>query len=649
MADQIDEIKNRLNVLDVVGSYVKLSKTGVNYRGICPFHSEKGPSFFVSPSRQMFKCFGCSVGGDIFEFIKRIEGVEFGDALKILAAKAGIELRKENPKLRTERQRLYEICDLAASFFEKQLQSSSWGKEAKEYLLKRGIKEETIKKWRLGYSPDTWQGLSDFLVGRGYKREEIVKAGLAVVPIAKSRWSRGLTEKSEQSRIHDGEAIGKKGLSAGRQETNSYDRFRGRIIFPIFDLNSQVVGFGGRVFKDADKKVPTTESSRIREEFGKTAKYINTPQTLLYNKSGILYGLNNAKLSVRKNNQCVLTEGYTDAIMAHQAGFENTVAVSGTALTQPHLNLLKRYSDNLLLAFDMDLAGDTATKKGINMAESSGFNIKVADTYEGAKDPAEIILENPKNWAESLSKAKAIMDYYFNSAFASFDKKNPDGKKAIGKIILPAIKRIQNKIEQSYWTQKLAESLGVTEEAVLGELKNVKESHASEGPLRTSESAGYKDGEIKTLTTEGRKKLLEEKIISLILKEPENLNLIGEDYSELFSDGVNKIIENIKKSPLQKEVGYEAIFADISQMEEHKDFFDTLALRAEVEYEEDSPEEFQLCLLQLKDIKLKHSLNNIFLAIKSEENEQKRDELVKEFDKKAKELHKCKELYKIQA
>ena len=264
-------------------------------------------------------------------------------------------------------------------------------------------------------------------MGRGYTRDEIVKAGLAV--------------KSEKG-------------------NNPYDRFRGRIIFPIFDLNSQVIGFGARIFKEADKK--------------ETAKYINTPQTLLYDKSNVLYGINYAKLAIRKQNHCVLTEGYTDAIMCHQAGFENTVAVSGTALTPRHLNLLKRYSDNLLLAFDMDLAGDNATRRGINLAESQGFNIKIIDTYSGAKDPAEIILENPQNWADSVENARTIMDYYFDSAFAKFDKSAPEGKKEIGRVILPAIKRLQNKIEQSYWVQKLAEKLGVKEEAVLEELKGVK-------------------------------------------------------------------------------------------------------------------------------------------------------------------------------
>lgn len=565
---QIDEIKNKLNVLDIVGSYVKLTKTGINYRGICPFHSEKGPSFFVSPTRQMWKCFGCGKGGDIFAFIKEIEGVEFGDALKILADKAGIVLKRASPQLQTERQRLYEICELSCSFFQKQLGNSSFGKEAKEYLLKRGIFEDSIKKWRLGYSPDTWQGLSDFLVGRGYDRQEIVKAGLAV--------------QSEKGK-------------------NPYDRFRGRIIFPIFDANSQVIGFGARIFKQSQQK--------------ETAKYINTPQTLLYDKSNVLYGINNAKVAIRKNNQCVLTEGYTDAIMAHQAGFENTVAVSGTALTDRHLNLLKRYTDNLLLSFDMDLAGDNATKRGINLAESSGFNIKIINSY-AEKDPADIIAEDPKIWEKSVKEARTIMDYYFDSSFAKFDKSNPEGKKEIGKVILPAIKRLQNKIEQSFWAQKLAEMLGVKEEAVLEELNAVKvENHVLQ-----QEPVMAKIGS----KIPPRKQLLEEKTLSLLVKSPENLNLIAEESYLYFGDQAKTFLANMK-----------------SGAEQDKDFSDSLALRADFEDIQDVPAEIQLCLVHLKDIYIRDSLAKISQEIKmaeKEKNEQKVEFLKNEFNKISKQL-----------
>jgi len=604
---QIEEIKNKLNVLDIVSAYVKLTKTGVNYRGVCPFHSEKGPSFFVSPARQMWHCFGCGAGGDIFEFIKKIESVEFGEALRILAQKAGVELKRQNPQIsdekNKEKNRLYEICELACIFFEKQLQASDWGKKANEYLLNRGLKLETIKKWRIGYSPDTWQGLSDFLVGRGYSRQEILKAGLAV--------------QSEKGK-------------------NPYDRFRGRIIFPIFDQNSRPIGFGARVFKEADKK--------------ETAKYINTPQTPLYDKSSVLYGINFAKIPIRRLNQCVLTEGYMDAIMCHQAGFENTVAVSGTALTEKHLPILKRYTDNLLLSFDMDSAGDNATKRSIELAESQGFNLKVINIYNNAKDPAEIILENSQNWENSVKNSRGIMDYYFDSSFSRFDKKTVEGRMSIQNIILPAIKRLQNKIEQSHWIEKLAQKLQVKESSIIAELANIKVETNFQEQVYQNLLKRTQPIKINDFTTEGRKKMLEERIVSLILKNPYNLNLIKDQDLELFSDDINKFFEKIKKEsePIfalddesKTEEKLKAVFADISNQTEHKIFFDTLALKAEVELENEGPEEIELCLCGLKDIRLRNILESLSLQIAAEEDQQKIEELKTEFNKKAKELH-CK-------
>lgn len=590
MDSQIEEIKNKLNVLDIVGSYVKLSKTGINYRGLCPFHSEKGPSFFVSPGRQMWKCFGCGKGGDIFEFIKEIEGVEFGDALRLLANKAGVELKRENPQVVSERKKLYEICDLACSFFEKQLGSSAVGKEAKEYLLKRGITEESIKKWRLGYSPDTWQGLSDFLVGRGYNREEIVKAGLAV--------------QSEKG-------------------NDAYDRFRGRIIFPILDLNSQVIGFSARVFKDADKK--------------ETAKYINTPQTLLYDKSNVLYGINFAKLAIRKKNNCVLTEGNTDAIMCHQAGFENTVAVSGTALTQRHLNILKRYTDNLLLAFDMDLAGNNAINKGIDMAVSQGFNIKVIQKYSGAKDPAEIILEDPRNWEKSVENATEFMIFCFDFVVSHFDKETPQGRKEIQGFIFPKINLIPGIIERDKQLQILDVKLGISDAKsfeAFQEWKRIKK----DSPVTKSLQYAVKNMQTQDFSVMGRKKLLEDKIVSLVLKDPENLNLIEEAHHCLFCTETKTLIENIKSSAMKIGNDSEAILTDVSRGE-YKDTLDALALQAEVECEGDGCDEIQLCLSQLKEMELRSKLAEISGAVKLENNEQKREELIKEFDKKARELH----------
>ena len=603
MDSQIEEVKSKLNVLDIVGGYVKLTKAGTNFRGICPFHSEKSPSFFVSPGRQMWHCFGCGAGSSIFDFVMKIEGVEFGDALRILANRAGVQLKRENIQLRTERQRLYEICELAARFFEKQLDASAIGREAKAYVLKRGITEESIKTWRIGYSPDTWNGLSDFLIGQGYQRQEIVKAGLAI--------------EKEQNK------------------NDSYDRFRGRIMFPVFDVNSQVVGFGGRVFKDADNK--------------EVAKYINTPQTLLYDKSGVLYGLNNAKLAIRKKNQCVVTEGYTDVIMCHQAGFENTVAASGTALTHQHLIMLKRYSDHLVLAFDMDLAGDSATRRGINLAESQGFNIKIIETYDKNSDPADIILKDPKLWEQSLENAKSIMDYYTDTAFASFDKTTAQGKKEIANMVLPAIKRLQNTIEQSFWIQKLSQKLDIKEEAIGQELAKIKsDSNSRMHPEALLARTGIQ-GTDKNLGTETRKKLIEEKIVSLILKNPDYISLISQKDFVMFSDTITGFLNEIKKivqdqKPLQEgelKKDFNIVFGDQALHAKFDNFLAALALRGDLDYQEDGQDEVLLCLLQLKNIALKDKLHDISRQIKKAEEDkdsQKVAALIEEFNILTKEL-----------
>jgi len=565
----IEEIKNRLDIVDVVGSYIKLQKTGINLRAVCPFHSEKKPSFFVSPSRQMWHCFGgCSLGGDIFAFVMKIEGVEFGDALRILAQKAGVELKKQKPEeivWATERNRLYEICELATRFFEKQLEASLIGKEAKKYLLGRGIGQESIKKWRIGYSPDTWQGLSDFLTSRGYQKQEIEKAGLAL---------------------------------AGEQGS-FYDRFRGRIIFPICDLNSQAVGFGGRVFKDKDK--------------AEVAKYVNTPNTILYDKSRILYGLDKAKVDIRKQDSCILVEGYTDAIMAHQvADTANVIATSGTALTSFQLKILKRYTENLVLGFDMDIAGENATKRGIDLAQALGFNLKVIRLPEG-KDAAEIISVNPEGWQEAVKNLKSINDFYFESAFRGRDQKTPEGKKAISKILLPALKRLPNQIEKSFWIQKLARDLDVKEADVIEELKKVK---------LEEQVYGLEPEEMANLPQKSKQELLEERLLVMVIKNPKNVNLIGENQLSSLS--------------LQGQ-------AILTKPEEVKDYFNYLSLKAESEEieEKDIIPEIQFCLKAMGTSGVKKEMAGISKEIKTaetEKNQEKIDELSIKFNKVSKGL-----------
>jgi DNA primase len=582
LTSPIDEIKSRLDIVQVVGGYIKLQKAGVNFRAVCPFHSEKGPSFFVSPARQIWHCFGCGKGGDVFGFVKEIEGVEFGDALRILAQKAGVELKpmtKEFTVLKTERQRLLEINELATRFFEKQLESSIAGKEARDYLLGRKISEDSLKKWRLGYSPDAWQGLLDFLVARGYRKEEVESTGLAI--------------KSEKGSL--------------------YDRFRGRIMFPVFDSNSQVVGFGGRVFKEKDKK--------------DIAKYMNTPNTALYDKSKILYGLDKAKVAIRKQNFAVLVEGYVDAIMCHQEGFENTVAVSGTALTPFHLKILKRYSDNIYSAFDMDIGGDSATKRGTDLAQMLGFNIKVVTMEEG-KDPADILCKNPKEWEKEIKDAKSILDFYFETTLFHFDKKTPEGKREISKILLPVIKRIPNQIEKAHWLQQLAKELAVKEEDVREELAKVK---------LEENLYGLEKEEVVSLPQKTRKELLEERLMVLTLNSPEDcLALILEEDLALFSPNISQLISGLKN-------GKKIDNTEFSQ--ELMDLFNLLSLQAEVESaisKDDLKEDFANCFKNIKSLELKNKREQISQSLREAENlkdSEKVDVLKKEFNESVKKIN----------
>ncbi len=584
MDPAIEEIKQKIDIVGLISGYLKIEKTGANYRAICPFHSEKKPSFFISPARQIWHCFGCGLGGDIFKFIMQIEGLEFGDALRLLAQRAGVELKRQDPRVRTERNRLYDICELAAKFFEKQLESSKIGQDAGKYLLGRGLSEDSIKKWRVGYAPDSWQALLSFLTEKGFNMLEIDRAGLAV--------------KKE-----DGKGF--------------YDRFRGRIIFPVFDLNSQIVGFGGRVFGEKDDE-------KI------TAKYINTPNTPLYDKSRILYGLDRAKVEIRKRGECIIVEGYTDVIMSHQIGVNNAVAVSGTSLTPAHLNIMKRYTENLLMGFDMDIAGDSATKRGIDLAQREGFNIKII-TMPSELDPADVIKNNPLDWEKLISCSKLILDFYFENAFGSFDKNTADGKKRISRFLIPAIKRIQNKIELSHWTEELAKKLGVPERAVWEEMEKYQEK----------EEIVEKEI-IETVRSQTRMEKLEERITCLFLKKPEIIKNFENQFFifDKFSDKIKKIIDLIKKGNIEK--------TSLNLDEEVKDYFNYLFLTAQAEEgdcksEKEIKEELTSSCNQYHQLQIRKELDLLANEIKKTENEGKASEaqeLMKKFNQVSKELIK---------
>jgi len=580
MDSVIEEIKQRIDIVELISSYLKLEKTGANYRAVCPFHSEKKPSFFVSPARQIWKCFGCSAHGDVFGFVMQIEGLEFGDALKILAQKAGVQLVKQDPRLNTERKKLYDICELTTKFFEKQLQSSQTGGKILEYLKSRGITKESIKEWRIGYSPESWHGLMEFLIKSGFTNQEIEKSGVTV--------------RNENGKV--------------------YDRFRGRIMFPIFDLNSQPVGFGARIFGTQDKT--------------SAAKYINITNTPIYDKSRILYGLDKAKVEIRKADSFILVEGYTDAILSHQAGVKNVVAVSGTALTPFHLGILKRYAQNLISGFDMDVAGDSATKRGIDLAQKEGFNIKVLALPQDM-DPADAIAKNPDIWEQAIKNSKSIMDFYFESALNKFDKTKPDGKREISKALIPAIKRISNKIEAAHWTQQLAKELNVPLRAVEEEMAKYKGDKIEEKP---------EDSCIVKIAS--RQEKIEERIMCLILKWPEFLKDLTEQSIKFLSEINQKIIKVLASEKPEH-------WEKMDLPEDLNEYFNLLFLQSRADEHligqelKEAKEEFLGSVKDFYNLAVKSELDHIGKKIKQAEtdrNDPEMKKLMQEFNKLSQQL-----------
>ncbi len=423
-----EEIKNKLDIVDFIKDYIQLTPAGMNFRARCPFHNEKTPSFMVSPDKQIWHCFGCGKGGDIFKFIMEMEGIEFVEALRILAPKAGVVLKRQNPKEASERIRLFDIVDISRRFYNKFLLENSLAELARKYLFSRGLSKNTIEEWQIGYSPDVWDGLLKVLKKQGYREAEILKSGMVIYNQARNSF---------------------------------YDRFRGRIMFPVNDSNGNVVAFSARVSPEKEKT----------EQMG---KYINSPQTVLYNKSQIIFGLDKAKQAIKQNDKVIIVEGQMDVITAHQHGYTNVVASSGTALTKEQIAILKRFTNNFALAFDMDTAGHMAADRGIKEALKQDVNITVVEVPDG-KDPDECIRKNKDSWEQALERAKHMMAYYFDRTFASLDLSKIEGRRQAAAKLLPIIASIKNKIEKSFWMKSLAESIEV-DEAVLREavLDNIK-------------------------------------------------------------------------------------------------------------------------------------------------------------------------------
>ncbi len=419
MSSITEQIKEQIDIVDLVREYLpELKKAGLNWKARCPFHQEKTPSFTVSPEKQMWHCFGCSKGGDAFGFVKEIEGVEFKDALRILADKTGIKLETVDYKEESERGRILNILKIACLWYHKALLTAKSADLAREYVVKRGIKDSTRDSWQIGFAPDAWDGLLKYLTSRGFREAEIAKAGLA----------------------------------AANQRGGYYDRFRNRLLFPLSDVHGSVVGFTGRKLKE--------------DETG--GKYINTPETLVYHKGEMLFGLSRAKQSIRSEGQAIVVEGNMDCISSHQAGIENVVASSGTALTAEQVRLLKRYAKIIVLAFDPDLAGQEALMRGIQVAWQEEMEIKIIPLPEGL-DPDALIRKDLKEWKTRISKSMDFMDWMFDSCLKKYGVTSASGKKEYAKVLLGWISKIPNQIVSTHYIQKLGRAINV-EEKILREL-----------------------------------------------------------------------------------------------------------------------------------------------------------------------------------
>jgi DNA primase len=480
----IDEIKSRLPIIEVLGEYIQLKKAGINLKANCPFHKEKTPSFMVSPEKQIWHCFGCGLGGDIFEFVKQIEGVEFSQALRMLADKAGVELRKPSAgeiQLRDKKDLLKEINAAAAMYYSKVLWESNTGLEALNYLKRRGLTDQTIKQWGLGYSPDDYHFLENFLAKK-YPRPDIEAAGLVIK----------------------------------KKDGTYFDRFRGRVMFPIMDAMGDVVGFTGR---------------QLVEKEG-SGKYVNTPETVVYQKSEILYGYNFAKNMIRRENRTIIVEGNMDVITAHQAGFTQVVASSGTALTVQQLQILSKACENLLFAFDSDEAGTNASQRALEAALGFGFNIKMIDLGQ-SKDPDDLIRKGIGIWQKAVDSAPYFIDYFLEKLSKQNDPGSVDGKRQISKIILPLIFRITDNITQAHFIRKLSAILNVVEPAVWDMLKKIK----APKPIIPSN--------VSDAVRKDRQAMLEDEVMGLCLMFNDNSQIIEFDVAD-FSEANRELGRALK-------------------------------------------------------------------------------------------------------
>jgi len=578
--DQVEEVKSKINIVDVVRERVALKKAGRNHKGVCPFHDEKTPSFMVNEELQIYKCFGCGKAGDVIAFVEETEGVDFKEALKILADRAGVKLQfKSNPK-QTEAEKMLLAHELSKKFYQFILNKHKLGKVGREYLKKRGIGEKLINKFELGIAPEGWDYLYKYLVGKkGFEAEMLNRAGL----LMKGRGGR------------------------------YYDRFRGRVIFPLHDYRGRVIALAGRVLPEVstDKEAP---------------KYINSPETLIYHKSEVLYGLHISKEAIRKKNRVVVVEGELDMISSFAAGVGETVAIKGSALTEQQVERLSRLTKNFILALDADVAGDEATKRGIEMAERAGVGTRVA-RIKGGKDPDEVARSSAATWKKMVNKAVDVYEFYIESAVERNGVETVEGKRRVAEEVLPILGRISNRVVQAHYVKKMAELLDIGEENVWEEMRR-----KTKGVLvgKSEQETG-----VKKEVRKSRREQLEEEILRLLLEideidESMKQRLGKMVYESVAGEVINRrlkkrgeVVEFIKKLPAELKVMAEQMYMEID--------------------EKDNERGLKLAIDELEKLLIKDKLDKLSVKIKMAEEKNDKEGLKKWQEEFVRETRKLRE------
>lgn len=552
--DILDQILTRSDIVEVVSRYIPLVKAGRNYKAPCPFHHEKTPSFIVSPDKQIYHCFGCGAGGNVFSFVMKQENLEFPEVVEMLAEKAGVKIPRFGPQKReltSLANQLYKINELAVSFFQEIL---SRNQTAKDYLVSRGIGEEIIKRFRVGYAPDGWEAGLNFFKARNI----------------------------------DGALLEKAGLAISNEKGGCYDRFRKRLIFPIFDMKDRVLGFGGRVL---DSSLP---------------KYMNSPETYIYSKGRHLYGLNFSKDEIKKQGYALIVEGYLDFIIPYQAGARNIVATLGTALTIDQVKLLKRFANTVIMVYDPDEAGEAASLRNMDMFIGEGVNVYIAELPKGF-DPDNYIRKfGTDEFIKITKSSKNLFDYKLYKLSSRFDIKAAHGKAAIAGEMLPTIAKIDNAVLRSNLIKKLAEKLSVDEESIRTELRKVKPDYSARAynvtPVEAKKDSKSAERMILALLLEGE---------SFVRRTKESLSL-----DEFKDSSVRDVVKAVYD--LSKEEKNITAVRLMNHFDNNEDAADLISESVHISETLDNKDKILLdCIAKIKRDNVKDRLSRLQDAIKA--------------------------------